>query len=123
MTISEQMTEKIRQMYNDGMTQEAISAKLCIARSSLSRILSRQRSCSQMTISTLEKAFPGAVLDLSGMAASSVPEMEDPQLFAMVVDCWQKISTEDRGAIVGQILAMAKTSEKNTIKNRLKITF
>lgn len=116
MTISEQMTEKIRQMYNDGMTQEAISAKLCIARSSLSRILSRQRSCSQMTIETLEKAFPGAVLDLSGMAAASVPEMEDPQLFAMVVDCWQKITTADRAAIVGEILTMAKTSEKTRSK-------
>lgn len=123
MTISGQFADYIRQMYAEGATQEEIAKKINLPQSSVARVLSGKKDISLMTISTLEKAFPGAVLDLSGCAASSVPEMEDPQLFAMVVDCWQKITTEDRGAIVGQILAMAKTSEKNTIKNRLKITF
>lgn len=116
MTISGQFADYIRQMYAAGATQEEISKKINLPQSSVARVLSGKKDISLMTISTLEKAFPGAVLDLSGMAPASVPEMEDPQLFAMVVDCWQKITTEDRGAIVGQILAMAKSSEKTRSK-------
>lgn len=116
MTISGQFTEYIRQMYADGATQEDIAKKINLPQSSVARVLSGKKDVSLMSISTLEKAFPGAVLDLSGCAVASVPEVDDPQLFAMVVDCWQKLTTADRGAIVGQILTLAKISEKTNSK-------
>lgn len=116
MTLSKQLSDYIRQMYADGATQDDIAKKINLPQSSVARVLSGKKDVSLMTISTLEKAFPGAVLDLSGCAAAAVPEMEDPQLFAMVADCWQKISTADRAAIVGEILTMAKTSEKTRSK-------
>lgn len=116
MTISGQFFDYLKNLYNSGAKQEEISKKTGIARSSVCQILAGKKDISQMSIFTLEKAFPGAVLDLSGCAAASVPEMEDPQLFAMVADCWQKITTADRAAIVGEILTMAKDSEKTRSK-------
>lgn len=112
MTISGQLLDYVRELYASGATQEDIAKKINLPQSSVARVLSGKKDVSLMTISTLEKAFPGAVLDLSGTAPASAPDLPSDGFFRMVLSSWDKLSNAQRASIAAAAIDAVESIEK-----------
>ena len=72
--LAEQIKEYIKALNDGRKTQEELAKELHVAQSVVNRLLSGRKKVELLTISTFQKMFPDATVDLLGSAIINAPQ-------------------------------------------------
>ena len=113
MSISQKVYDTLKSEYESGMTQEEVAARHHVRHSQVQPILSGKRSTGGLLLSTLDRMFPNATIDLYG---DNVSIRADHNKGSVVGVNHGSIAADFLSSVMDKILAADELTDEEKVK-------